>query len=90
MSEIEYDYDILGATAIEDRLQDDVAETISTIKKAGIKFWMLTGDKLETAINIGYSCQVLDSDMEVYRIEQESKQMLMNYLTNILRNIHVH
>ena len=72
-SEIEFDFDILGATAIEDRLQEDVAETISTIKKAGIKFWMLTGDKLETAINIGYSCQVLDSDMSVYRIEQESK-----------------
>ena len=60
ISELECDYDIQGATAIEDRLQDDVSETINTIKKAGIKFWMLTGDKVETAINIGYSCGVLD------------------------------
>ena len=47
---------LIGATAIEDKLQDDVDKAISAMKKAGIKVWVLTGDKVETAINIGYSC----------------------------------
>lgn len=44
---------LLGATAIEDKLQDKVPETIETLMKADIKIWILTGDKQETAINIG-------------------------------------
>lgn len=44
---------LLGATAIEDKLQDQVPETIETLMKADIKIWILTGDKQETAINIG-------------------------------------
>lgn len=47
---------LIGATAIEDKLQDEVGETIDFCKKAGIKVWVLTGDKIETAINIGFSC----------------------------------
>lgn len=50
---------LLGATAVEDRLQDNVPETIKDLQDAGIKIWMLTGDKLETAENIGYSCKLL-------------------------------
>lgn len=49
-SEIEKDLRLLGATAIEDRLQDGVPEAIADLKKAGIKIWVATGDKLETAI----------------------------------------
>ena len=49
-AEIEYDLRLLGATAIEDRLQDGVPETIADLKVAGIKIWVATGDKLETAI----------------------------------------
>lgn len=48
--EIEHDLRLLGATAIEDRLQDGVPETIADLKEAGIKIWVATGDKLETAI----------------------------------------
>lgn len=44
---------LLGATAIEDRLQAGVPETIATLMRADIKIWVLTGDKQETAINIG-------------------------------------
>lgn len=54
--ELEHDFELVGSTAIEDRLQEKVPETIAFIKKAGIKLWVLTGDKIETAINIGYSC----------------------------------
>jgi len=48
--EIEGDLRLLGATAIEDRLQDGVPETIADLKAAGIKVWVATGDRLETAI----------------------------------------
>ena len=49
---------ILGATALEGQLQDEVADCIKDVRKAGFKVWMLTGDKLETAENIGYSCKL--------------------------------
>jgi len=50
---------LLGATAIEDKLQENVGETIDFIKQAGVRFWVLTGDKVETAINIAFSCKLL-------------------------------
>nr|XP_061790612.1 phospholipid-transporting ATPase IC-like [Nerophis lumbriciformis] len=60
--EMEQDLQLLGVTAIEDRLQEGVPETISLLQQAGIKVWVLTGDKKETAINIGYACKLLDPD----------------------------
>ncbi|XP_060804659.1 probable phospholipid-transporting ATPase IM isoform X1 [Amyelois transitella] len=68
--EIETDLMLMGVTAIEDKLQDGVPETIANLSMAGIKIWVLTGDKQETAINIGYSCQLLTDDMaEVFVID---------------------
>ncbi|KAJ8718438.1 hypothetical protein PYW08_002675 [Mythimna loreyi] len=68
--EIETDLLLIGVTAIEDKLQDGVPETIANLSMAGIKVWVLTGDKQETAINIGYSCQLLTDDMaEVFVID---------------------
>lgn len=61
--EIEQNLTLLGATAIEDKLQDGVPQTIANLAIAGIKIWVLTGDKQETAINIGYSCQLLTDEM---------------------------
>ena len=54
--EIEIDLLLAGCSAIEDKLQEEVGTTIRDIRKAGIKVWVLTGDKVETAINIGQSC----------------------------------
>lgn len=54
--EIEVDFLLAGCSAIEDKLQDEVGPTIRDFRKAGIKVWVLTGDKVETAVNIGYSC----------------------------------
>ena len=70
---IEQDLTLLGGTAIEDRLQDGVPDTIALLAEAGIKLWVLTGDKVETAINIGFSCNLLNNDMEliVFKIEDE-------------------
>uniref|UniRef100_A0A6I8SRP2 Phospholipid-transporting ATPase n=1 Tax=Xenopus tropicalis TaxID=8364 RepID=A0A6I8SRP2_XENTR len=61
--EIESNMMLLGATAIEDKLQEGVIETISSLLLANIKVWILTGDKQETAMNIGYSCHMLTDDM---------------------------
>ena len=58
-----------GSTAIEDRLQDGVPEAISHIRKAGIKLWVLTGDKIETAINVGFSSGLLDDNSDQYVID---------------------
>ena len=54
---IERDLTLIGATAIEDKLQDGVPQTIANLQLAGIKVWVLTGDKQETAINIAFSCK---------------------------------
>ncbi|OBA23975.1 phospholipid-translocating P-type ATPase [Metschnikowia bicuspidata var. bicuspidata NRRL YB-4993] len=62
---IERELVLLGGTAIEDRLQDGVPESISILGNAGIKLWVLTGDKVETAINIGFSCNLLGNDMDL-------------------------
>ena len=62
---IERELNLLGGTAIEDRLQDGVPETIALLGDAGIKLWVLTGDKVETAINIGFSCNLLSNDMDL-------------------------
>ncbi|XP_048187660.1 probable phospholipid-transporting ATPase IM [Perognathus longimembris pacificus] len=62
--EIETDLMLLGATAIEDKLQEGVIETVMSLSLANIKVWILTGDKQETAINIGYACKLLTDDMK--------------------------
>uniref|UniRef100_A0A8C9VUK2 Phospholipid-transporting ATPase n=1 Tax=Scleropages formosus TaxID=113540 RepID=A0A8C9VUK2_SCLFO len=67
--EMEREMTLLGATAIEDKLEQGVAETIACLTLASIKIWVLTGDKMETAINIAYSCNMLRDDMnEVFVI----------------------
>ncbi|KAG9072863.1 hypothetical protein KI688_000643 [Linnemannia hyalina] len=63
--EIERDLTLLGATAIEDKLQEGVPESIAALREAGIKVWVLTGDKLETAINIGFASRLLEKDMKL-------------------------
>ncbi|KAB8532574.1 hypothetical protein FH972_025519 [Carpinus fangiana] len=75
---IERDLELGGATAIEDKLQRGVPETIDKLRRAGIKMWMLTGDKRETAINIGHSCRLIKDyssvtilDHETHRVEQD-------------------
>ncbi|KMP02866.1 P-type ATPase [Coccidioides immitis RMSCC 2394] len=64
-SAIERELTLLGGTAIEDRLQEGVPDTIALLATAGIKLWVLTGDKVETAINIGFSCNLLTNEMEL-------------------------
>ncbi|KAM7391144.1 hypothetical protein PAMP_021856 [Pampus punctatissimus] len=81
--EIEKDLLLLGATAIEDKLQDGVPQTIEQLSKADIKIWVLTGDKQETAENIGYSCNLLREEMnEVFIISGNSPDDVRQELRN--------
>jgi magnesium-transporting ATPase (P-type) len=72
--EIERNLHIVGATAIEDKLQVKVPETIAKLEQAGIKLWVLTGDKRETAVEIGYSTNVLTSKMCLTEVPDNGKQ----------------
>ncbi|XP_043547913.1 phospholipid-transporting ATPase IB isoform X1 [Chiloscyllium plagiosum] len=73
---------LLGATAIEDRLQNGVPETIATLMKADIKIWVLTGDKQETAINIGYSCKLVSQSMSLLIVNEDSLDATRETLTH--------
>jgi len=65
---------LLGPTAIEDRLQQYVPETIEALLKAGVHLWVITGDKQATAINIGYSCRLLTPQMDVVKVNAETTE----------------
>ncbi|KAF9228273.1 phospholipid-translocating P-type ATPase [Gyrodon lividus] len=69
---IEKDMFLLGATAIEDKLQEGVPDTIHTLQMAGIKIWVLTGDRQETAINIGMSCRLIAESMNLVIVNEET------------------
>ncbi|KAJ9143695.1 Phospholipid-transporting ATPase [Pleurostoma richardsiae] len=66
---IEQNFDLAGATAIEDKLQQGVPDTIDKLRRANIKVWMLTGDKRETAINIAHSARICKPFSEVYILD---------------------
>ncbi|KAI5353017.1 PREDICTED: putative phospholipid-transporting [Prunus dulcis] len=72
---IERDLILLGATAVEDKLQNGVPDCIDKLAQAGIKIWVLTGDKMETAINIGFACSLLRQGMKQIIINLESPEI---------------
>ncbi|XP_068123083.1 phospholipid-transporting ATPase IB isoform X7 [Hyperolius riggenbachi] len=84
---IEKNLMLLGATAIEDKLQGGVPETISTLMKAEIKIWVLTGDKQETAVNIGYSCRLVSQTMSLIIVNEDSLDATRETLTNHCNNL---
>ncbi|KAH9773607.1 phospholipid-transporting ATPase 3 [Citrus sinensis] len=75
---IEKDLTLIGCTAIEDKLQEGVPACIETLARAGIKIWVLTGDKMETAINIAYACNLINNEM---------KQFIITSETNAIRDV---
>lgn len=86
--DFERDLALVGASAIEDKLQEGVPDTIANLRKAGIKIWVITGDKQETAINIGYSSKLLTPQMKVLLVnstdEVELEDILMRYINENL------
>ena len=71
MSEmLEHDMELLGLTGVEDKLQDEVKSTLEIMRNAGIKIWMLTGDKIETATNIAISSKLVSRSQSIYHIQK--------------------
>ena len=71
-NEMEKNFKLIGSTAIEDELQDNVGEIINDIMITGIRVWMLTGDKLDTAKNIAISCKLFKEDMKIMEIKEHA------------------
>ncbi|RBR25143.1 uncharacterized protein FIESC28_02051 [Fusarium coffeatum] len=90
---IEQKFELAGATAIEDKLQTGVPDTIDKLRRANIKVWMLTGDKRETAINIGHSARVCKPWSEVYVLDAtlgELKETITMTLNDVSRGMVPH
>ncbi|XP_041055544.1 phospholipid-transporting ATPase IH isoform X1 [Carcharodon carcharias] len=86
---VERDLDLLGATAVEDRLQDKAAETVEALQKAGMKIWVLTGDKMETATATCYACKLFRRNTQLFelttkRIEEQSLHDVLFDLNRII------
>ena len=92
--QIENDLFLIGTTIVEDKLQDKVPETIHDLRLANIKIWMLTGDKMNTAYNIGLSCNLINKNMKTFYIcgielkknekleiinKEQSEQVIINF-----------
>lgn len=82
---IEHDFEVTGASAIEDKLQRGVPESIEKLRRASIRMWMLTGDKRETAVNIGYSCRLIKdySTVITLKVEDSLEEKLMAALDEL-------
>ncbi|XP_067842769.1 phospholipid-transporting ATPase IH isoform X4 [Heptranchias perlo] len=88
---VERNLNLLGATAVEDRLQDKAADTVEALQKAGMKVWVLTGDKMETAAATCYACKLFRRNTQLFelttkRIEEQSlHDVLFDLSRTILR-----
>ncbi|KAG9511340.1 putative phospholipid-transporting ATPase IF, partial [Fragariocoptes setiger] len=88
----ERDMLLIGSTAVEDNLQEGVGETIGALRDAGIKVWLLTGDKVETATSVAYSCNLLDDSMtKLFLVRQQDNEnchhLLNEYLELVERRL---
>ena len=83
--ELEQDLEFVGATAIEDKLQESVPGCVERLRGAGLKVWMLTGDKAETAINIGFACELLHSAMRQVLLTKTDPEAIRGDIAAALR-----
>ncbi|KAG7396041.1 hypothetical protein PHYBOEH_002864 [Phytophthora boehmeriae] len=84
--ELEQHFTLIGASAVEDKLQIGVPETISLFQKAGIKIWVLTGDKLETSLEMGKLCRVVTPTMQEVIIRGNTRSEMTQQLQKALEN----
>lgn len=83
MDEIESQLELLGVTAIEDKLQDEVPESIAKMISAGVKVWMITGDKQETATNIAVSCRLFNDTDSLLICNADSKKAASDKMATV-------
>jgi phospholipid-translocating ATPase len=86
-SKIEQGFAAVGVTAVEDELQDDAQDTLKSLRDAHVKVWMLTGDKLETAINIGYSSGLLNPDDTLVTLKAEEDTISENEINDFFTQL---
>ena len=77
---MEKDLQYLGSSAIEDKLQENVADTIDHVMQANIRVWVLTGDKQETAIEIGRACKLIQQHMRLVVLSSGSREEFLRKL----------
>ncbi|ORX56555.1 phospholipid-translocating P-type ATPase [Piromyces finnis] len=90
MEYIEKDLILLGLTAVEDQLQENIPETIDYLLNAGIKMWLLTGDQQDTAINIGMSSCLLNNNSNLMILNDKTyrkcERTLEKYINKMKEN----
>uniref|UniRef100_H3A4T4 Phospholipid-transporting ATPase n=1 Tax=Latimeria chalumnae TaxID=7897 RepID=H3A4T4_LATCH len=84
---LETNLTLLGATGIEDRLQEGVPDTVEALRQAGVKIWVLTGDKQETAVNVAYACKLLDQEDKVFTLNASSKEACESLINLYLKEL---
>lgn len=81
---LEVDLELLALTGVEDKLQEDVKSTLELLRNAGLKIWMLTGDKIETATNIAVSSKLVSRNQYIHQVSKR-KQMPLHMLISQYR-----
>ncbi|KAF8005066.1 hypothetical protein HF325_000523 [Metschnikowia pulcherrima] len=81
---LETNVELLGLTGVEDKLQKNVKQSIELLRNAGVKIWMLTGDKVETAKCVAISAKLISRGQFVHQITKvTSPEMAMSHLDQI-------
>lgn len=78
------DLELVGATAVEDALQDKVEDTLKSLRFAGIMVWVLTGDKIETALNIAKSCGHIPENAQIFFITECKEEFQIKQHLDVL------
>ena len=78
---------MIGATGVEDKLQQNVKDTIQSLRKAGIKTWILTGDKKETAVNAAKIGGLIENHWDKIEIDPENQEEFRNSLNTQMRDV---
>jgi len=84
---LEHDLELLGVTGVEDKLQKDVKPSLELLRNAGIKIWMLTGDKVETARCVAVSAKLVSRGQYVHTIAKCMPTSLFSCLRAILTRV---
>lgn len=96
IAELEGDLTLVGVSAIEDKIQEGAPETLQKLREAGVKVWMLTGDRPDTATNVAHSVRLITTEMRLIRLSDakefgESRESAERLLSQEKREAeHIH